>query len=36
MKTFLILAAMFFVAEGFINQERSLIAALTKSLRGAS
>ncbi len=35
MKTLIILAAMFFLAEGSINQERSLLAALAKNLRGA-
>jgi hypothetical protein len=34
-KTIIIVAAMAFVAEGFINQERSLMAALAKSVRDA-
>ena len=35
MKTILILAARYFIADGFIRQERSLLVQLTNSLRGA-
>lgn len=33
LKTIMIIVAMAFVADGFINQERSLMAALAKNLR---
>ena len=31
----MLVAAIVFVADGFFNQERSLLAALAKNLRGA-
>lgn len=34
MKTILILAVMYFVADGFIRQERSLLVQLKNSLQG--